>query len=99
MQSGELSAGRCCLTSEYPHANDQINPGSKMAWFGGYDTTNPSGQAVKATALFVCRTTCCQSLLLNAGGRVGVAVKADLAVITEGYIVPSDEGNDKSSSP
>jgi hypothetical protein len=87
------------LTSEYPHANNQINPGSEMAWLRGSETTDPGGQAVIATALFVCRTTCCQSLLLKAGGRVGVAVKANLAVITEGYIVPSDEGNDKSSSP
>jgi hypothetical protein len=70
-----------------------------MAWLGGYGTTDPGRQAVKATALFVCRTTCSQSLFLNAGGRVGVTVKANLAVITEGYIVPSDEGNDKSSSP
>ena len=70
-----------------------------MVWIGGIDTTDPGGQAIKATALFVCRTTCLQSLLLNAGGRVGVTVKANLAVITEGYIAPSDEGNDKSSSP
>ena len=70
-----------------------------MAWLGGSDTTNPGGQAVKGTALFVCRTTCSQSLLLNAGGRVGVAIKANLAVITEGYVVPSDEGNDKLNAP
>jgi hypothetical protein len=36
---------------------------------------------------------------LNAGCWVGVAVKANLAVITEGNIVSSDEGNDESSSP
>ena len=70
-----------------------------MAWLGCLDTTDPGGQAVKATALFVCRTTCSQSLLLNAGGRVGVTVKANLAVVTEVYVVPNDEGNDKSSSP
>ena len=88
-----------CLTSEYPHANNQINPCREMAWLGGTDTTDPGGQAVKATTLFVCRTTCSQSLLLNADGRVGVAVKANLAVITEGYIVPDDEGSNKPSSP
>jgi hypothetical protein len=99
MQSDELSRALPCLTSEYSHANNQINPGGEMAWLGGYGTTDPGRQAVKATALFVCRTTCSQSLFLNAGGRVGVTVKANLAVITEGYIVPSDEGNDKSSSP
>jgi hypothetical protein len=70
-----------------------------MAWLRGSDTTDPGGQAVKGTALFVCRTTCSQSLLLIADGRVGVAVKANLAVITEGYIVPSDEGNDKLYAP
>lgn len=70
-----------------------------MVWLGSSDTTDPGGQAIEATAFFVCRTTCSQRLLLIAGGRVGVAVKANLAVITEGYIVPSDEGNDKSSSP
>lgn len=97
MQSDELLVGR--LTSEYPHAYDQINPGSEMAWLGSYDTTDPGGQTVIASALFICSTTCSQSLLLKAGGRVGIAVKANLAVITEEYIVLSDEGNDKSYPP
>ena len=54
-----------------------------MAWLGGGGTTDPGRQAIETGALFVCRTTCSQSLLLNAGGRVGVAVKANLAIITE----------------
>jgi hypothetical protein len=55
-----------------------------MVGLGGADTTNPGGQAVIATALFVRSTTCSQSFLLNAGCRVGVAVQANLAVIAEG---------------
>ena len=52
-------------------------------WLVGAETTDPGGQAVIGDALFVRRTTGSLSFLLHAGGRVGVAVKADLAVITE----------------
>lgn len=53
-----------------------------MAWTRGTDTTDPGGQAVVAVALLVCRTTCSEIFLLNASGRVGVAVEANLAVVT-----------------
>jgi hypothetical protein len=47
----------------------------------GIDTAGLVGQAVVAAALFVARTTCSKAFLLNAGGRIGVAVKTNLAVV------------------
>lgn len=52
-----------------------------MARIRGTDTADLVGQAVVGETLLVSIATCSNSPLLDADGRVGVAVKTDLAVV------------------
>ncbi len=69
------------LTSEYTCPNDNINPGWEVARIRRTDTADPVGQAVVGETLLVSIAICSNSPLLDADGRVGVAVKTDLAVV------------------
>ena len=72
------------LTSEDTAADDDVHPHREVAGIGGIYAASSVRQAVVATALFVRITGCPDSPLLYADGCIGVAVKANLAVIAAG---------------
>ena len=81
MRNRKKKVNQPILTSEYTYPNDNINPGSKGARIRGTDTADLVGQAVVAETLLVSIATCSNIPLLDAGGRVGVAVKIELTVV------------------
>jgi len=81
MRNRKKKENRPILTSEYTYPNDSINPGRKVARIRRTDTADLVGQAVVAETLLVSIATCSFSPLLDASGRVGVAVKIELAVV------------------